>query len=139
ISGSCNFPTTHGTSLLRRWASSTFVVLVCVLVQSCQNSDNGLATQDPPRPDLSSAKDRGTVGPVRIAERVQATTPDLFVDRFSGVEELPLQPAHDTTGNRTATIRSTTNRAAQVAPAPPVAERYASADSFAPSEMISER
>ena len=132
ISGTCNFPAAHGASLVRRWASWALVVLLCVLVQSSGNSDNGLATQDPPTPGVPSAKGDIIVHRVGTAELVQATTPDSLAHRFSAAEELPLQPAREATGNRTGTTTSATDSAAQVASVLAVAERYPSADIFAP-------
>jgi len=124
ISGTRNFPAMHSTSLVRRCAASALVVLVCVVAQSCRDSNNGLATQDSPTPGVPSADGDSIVRRVRPA--------DSFAHRFSAAQELHLQPAHKAIGDRTGTIPSATNGAAQVAPVLAVAER-------APSEMTRER
>src|SRR5262245_56435889 len=97
ISGTRNFPAMHSTSLVRRCASSALVVLVCVVVQSCGDSNNGLATQDSPTPGVPSTEGDSIVRRVRPAK---ATTPDSFAHRFSAAQELQLQLAREATEDR---------------------------------------
>jgi hypothetical protein len=117
------------------------VVLVCVLVQTCGNSDSALETPDSPTPAVSSAKDDIIVQGARTAELVQATTPNSFVHRFSAAEKLPLQPDREATDDLTGAIPSAADPAVRVAVlAPP--EGHSTADIFAPrdaGEISSER
>jgi hypothetical protein len=140
ITDTCNFM--HGTALVRRSASWALVVLVCVLVQSCGNSDSGHETKDPETPGVPSAQDATIARRGRTAELVQATTPNSFVHRFSAAEEFPVQPGREATDDPTGTIPSATDRGVQVAPLLAPEKRHSTADTFVPTDtgqMASER
>src|SRR3974390_556874 len=82
----CDFRATRATSLRRRWAgvSSAFVVLPCLLVQGCGNSETkAVARGDPATPRTAYAKADILVPlSVRAAETVRPTAGDTFADRF---------------------------------------------------------
>jgi hypothetical protein len=122
ITGICNFTAMHSTSLLRRLASWAVVVLVCVVVQSCRDSNDGFATQDSATPDVQPQGEI-IVRRVRPAELVQSTTPDSFAHRFFATKEVPLEPVHEATDDRTGTISSANGEAAQVATVLAVTDR----------------
>jgi hypothetical protein len=83
---SCDFLAARGTSLRRRWAgmSSALVVLPCLLVQGCGNSETKVVTTgDPvtPRPGYAKA-DILFPRPARTVEVAQSTAADSFADRY---------------------------------------------------------
>jgi hypothetical protein len=107
--------------------ASALIVPVCVLVQACQDSESGVATQDRPIPVPRSAEGISIVRRIPTGQRVPTTTPDSFSHRFSAAES----PSLESTGERTGSIPWASNTSPQVAPilapsGPPTAEILAS-------------
>jgi hypothetical protein len=129
ISDTCDFPGTRGTSLSRRWVamSSALVVLPCLLLQGCGNSDNKVvATRDPAMPRPASSKgDTLVPRAVRTAGMARPTAgdsfadryfADSFVDRYSAAHSLAPRSARETAGDRTGTIPSGSYKVASLSP-----------------------
>jgi hypothetical protein len=86
LNDTCGFPATRVSALRRRWAgmSSAFVVLPCLLVQGCGNSETkAVATRDPvtPRPAYAKADILVPLS-VHTAEAARPVARDSFADRF---------------------------------------------------------
>jgi hypothetical protein len=86
ICDTCDFPETRGTSFWRCWMPPALVVLLCLLVQGCGNSQTkAVAKGDPAMPRPASAKgDILVPRAVRTAEVAQPTAGDSFTDRYPG-------------------------------------------------------
>jgi hypothetical protein len=103
------------------------VVLSCLLVQGCGNSQTkAVAHGDPAMPRPASAKgDILVQRAVRTAEVAQPTAGDSFadrypgdsfVDRYSAAESFGSKPARRTAGDRTGTIPSGSYKVASLSP-----------------------
>jgi hypothetical protein len=84
---------TCGTGLGRRWAAASpaLVVLSCLLVQGCGNSENKVAEPDPAvdRPEPGKGDILAPSGARRGAEMRPPTAGDSFADRFSFADRHP--------------------------------------------------
>src|SRR5271165_2291710 len=116
INDSCDFLGTRVTSVRRRWAgmSSALVVLPCLLVQGCGNSETKVvATGDPvtPRPGYAKAdilfpRPARTVAVARptAADSFADRYGDSFADRYAAALGFASSSARITVGERTATV-----------------------------------
>jgi hypothetical protein len=113
ISDACDFPGTGGTKFWRCRLSPVLVLLPCLLVQGCGNSQTKtVANNDPATPRSTSAK--GDILVPRAAAAVPQPTArdsfsdryagDSFVDRYSAAHGFPPAPTRVTAGDRTGSI-----------------------------------
>jgi hypothetical protein len=123
----CDFAGTRGTSFWRRSMSPALIVLSCLLVQGCGNSQTkAVANGDPAMPRPASAKgDILVTRAVRTAEAAQPTAGDSFADRYPGdsfadrylaAEGLASKSARGTAGDRTAMAPSGSYKVASLSP-----------------------
>jgi hypothetical protein len=129
IGGTCDFPGTRGTNVWRRWAttSSAPVLLACLLLQGCGNSDTkAVAKLDPAKPRAASSKgDSLLPRTIRTAEAAQPTPRDSFVDRYfsdsfadrySSAQAFAPRSTRETAGDRTGTLPSGSFKLASLSP-----------------------
>ena len=84
IGDACDCPGTGGTRFWRRWLSPALVLLPCLLVQGCGNSQTKtVANSDPASPRSASAKGDILV-PRAAAGGSQPSARDSFSDRYAG-------------------------------------------------------
>jgi hypothetical protein len=119
ISAACDVVGTRGASLSRRWAvaSPALVVLSCLLVQGCGNSESKMiAEPDSARPRTTSTKGDSqvprTTGTTVVGRRTAGDSfadrfypTDSFSDRYAGaMGYAPQSAARDTVVSRTVSL-----------------------------------
>jgi hypothetical protein len=83
ISSTCKFPGTRGRGLRRRWRAmpSALIVVPCLLVQGCGNSDTRVvAKADPARGDPAMSRSTSAKGDILVPRPAPAR--DSFADRY---------------------------------------------------------
>jgi hypothetical protein len=137
IGATCDFPGTRGTSVWRRSAtlSSAPVVLACLLLQGCGNSDTKTVANRDPMPRSASTKGDSLVPRTsRTAEAAPPAARDSFVDRYfsdsfadryfahsfadrySAAPSYAPRSARETAGDRTGTTPSGSFKLASLSP-----------------------
>ncbi len=129
ISNACDVAGTRGASLSRRWmaTSPALVVLSCLLVQGCGNSETKvIAEADPAKPRPASTK--GDILVPRGARTAEVGLPtagdsfadryskDSFADRYSAALGYAPQSARETAGGRTGMVPSGSYKVAALSP-----------------------